>query len=81
MENNIRPPSRRRSLSPRNSQHPDYPMHQSQGHNKNYQAHMSGDSRYHQPPMHYDPNLRRSTEDRAGTPTVSIFSLEYRNYP
>lgn len=43
-------------------------MHQTAGH-KNYQG-MANDNRYH--PAHYDPNLRRSTEDRAGTPTVSI---------
>ena len=68
----MRPPNRRRSLSPRNSQHSEYPMHQGQSHTKGYQGHLSSDSRYHPPPsMHYDSNLRRSTEDRAGTPTVS----------
>lgn len=76
MENNIRPMnSRRRSLSPRNNTH-DYPMHQATGH-KNYQG-MPNDNRYHQ--SHYDSNIRRSTEDRAGTPTVSNL-ISFKKYP
>ena len=70
---NVRPMNRRRSLSPRNSHQMDYPR---QGHPmnhpgpKNYPAHGSNDPHY-PPVIHYDSSLRRTNEDRPGTPTVS----------
>lgn len=65
----IRPSSRRRSLSPRNNQSSDYHHFE-----KPYPAHIPSDGRYHapMPPMHYDPNLRTSVDNRAGTPTVGF---------
>lgn len=65
----MRSGNKRQSLSPRNSQQSEYAMHPG---SKSYQGHMAGENRYHSQQMHYDSNLRRSTEDRAGTPTVSV---------
>ncbi|XP_032669076.1 E3 ubiquitin-protein ligase RBBP6 isoform X2 [Odontomachus brunneus] len=73
---NLRPLNRRRSLSPRHSQHSDYPS--SSGvpphlmnptPSKGYQGHL-GDDGHYPPAMHYDSGIRRSNEDRPGTPTV-----------
>ena len=64
----MRPPSRRKSLSPKNSQNSDYSTIQQA---KSYQNHIPPENRFHpQHSVHYDPNLR-PVEDRAGTPTVS----------
>lgn len=41
---------------------------------KGYQGHLADDGHY-PPAMHYDSGIRRSNEDRAGTPTVSEYSL------
>ena len=70
--NNLRPQSRRRSLSPAvhnntsGGHQNDYSMQQSKPYGQS-------DSRYHAPSMHYDSGIRHSTEDRASTPTVNIF--------
>jgi len=49
---------------------------------KGYQSHLTDDGHY-PPAMHYDSTIRRSNEDRAGTPTVRIyifpFILRYEN--
>ncbi|XP_058795388.1 E3 ubiquitin-protein ligase RBBP6 isoform X3 [Phymastichus coffea] len=66
-EAGIRPPSRRRSLSPPNS---DYPKSSYQAPPSGHPSASTADGRYMPAPVHYDPNIRRSTEDRAGTPTV-----------
>lgn len=78
---NLRPVNRRRSLSPRHSQHSDY---SSQGAplqhlmnpppSKNYQGLPSDDGHYPSN-IHYDNAIRRSTEDRPGTPTVSLYFI------
>lgn len=73
---NLRTVSRRRSLSPRRSQRGEYPHSGPPSHmvnhsmSKNYQRPPPGEGHY-PPPMQYDPGIRRSTEDRPGTPTVS----------
>lgn len=74
---NLRPVNRRRSLSPRHSQHSDYnsqgaplPHLMNPPPSKNYQSLPSDDGHY-PPNIHYDNAIRRSTEDRPGTPTVS----------
>lgn len=84
---NLRPVNRRRSLSPRHSQHSDY---NSQGAplqhlmnpppSKNYQG-LSSDDGHYPSNIHYDNAIRRSTEDRPGTPTVSLiyFILGMKN--
>ncbi|KAJ8667352.1 hypothetical protein QAD02_009014 [Eretmocerus hayati] len=62
---NNRHGNRRSSTSPKNNlAHGDYSMHQPPP--KVFSEH----TRYHPPPMHFDASLRRSAEDRAGTPTV-----------
>uniref|UniRef100_A0A0C9RHS3 Rbbp6_0 protein n=1 Tax=Fopius arisanus TaxID=64838 RepID=A0A0C9RHS3_9HYME len=68
---NIRSMNRRRSLSPRQRQ--DYqthgtPLPHMMNQSKGYQNMPTGNQRYSS--MHYDSQLRRSTEDRPGTPTV-----------
>lgn len=79
---NLRTVSRRRSLSPRHSQHSDYssqgttlPHVMNQPPSKTYQG-MPPDDGHYSSTMHYDSGMRRSTEDRPGTPTVSMV---YRN--
>lgn len=72
----LRKVNRRRSLSPRQSHQGDY-----QGgsgshmmnppHSKGYSNHPGSDGHY-QHHSHYDSGIRRSTEERPGTPTVSI---------
>lgn len=42
---------------------------------KGYQGHLTDDGHYPPSTMHYDSGIRRSNEDRAGTPTVSEHSL------
>ena len=73
---NLRTVTRRRSLSPRQSHHGDYqggsgPHMMNPPHSKTYSNHPGNDGHY-QHHMHYDSSIRRSTEDRPGTPTVSI---------
>jgi len=80
---NLRPlnHNRNRSLSPRHSQHGEYPSSSAvlshlmnPPSSKGYQGHLADDGHY-PPTMHYDSGIRRSNEDRAGTPTVSERSL------
>lgn len=75
---NLRPLNRRRSLSPRHSQHSDYPSSSTvlphlmnPPPSKSYQGHLADDGHY-PPAMHYESAIRRSNEDRPGTPTVSL---------
>lgn len=84
---NLRPLSRRRSLSPRHSQHSDYspqgallPHLMNPPPSKSYQG-LPPDDGHYPPNMHYDSAIRRSTEDRPGTPTVSTKYVKLISLP
>lgn len=83
---NLRPVSRRRSLSPRHSQHNDYgsqgapmPHLMNPPPSKSYQG-LPPDDGHYPPSMHYENAIRRSTEDRPGTPTVSVVVSGHHQY-